>query len=98
MTAPRGQLLRILGPLDGLAIVVGIIIGVGILRTPGLIASYLGSPWLILLLWLVGGIMAMLSTVTLAELSAMCPRAGGKYLYAREAFGDVAGLLSSRSL
>jgi len=91
MTAPRGQLLRILGPLDGLAIVVGIIIGVGILRTPGLIASYLGSPWLILLMWVIGGIMVMLSTLTLAELSAMFPRAGGKYLYAREAFGDVAG-------
>jgi APA family basic amino acid/polyamine antiporter len=91
MTSPRGQLLRILGPFDGLAIVVGIIIGVGILRTPGLIASYLGSPWLILLMWAVGGIMVMLSTLTLAELSAMFPRAGGKYLYAREAFGDVAG-------
>jgi APA family basic amino acid/polyamine antiporter len=91
MNAPRGQLLRILGPFDGLAIVVGIIIGVGILRAPGLIASYLGSPWLILLMWLVGGVMVMLSTLTLAELSAMFPRAGGKYLYAREAFGDVAG-------
>lgn len=92
MTAgTRGQLLRILGPFDGLAIVVGIIIGVGILRTPGLIASYLGSPWLILLMWLIGGVMVMLSTLTLAELSAMFPRAGGKYLYAREAFGDVAG-------
>jgi basic amino acid/polyamine antiporter, APA family len=89
-TQPR-QLLRILGPFDGLAIVVGIIIGVGILRTPGLIASYLGSPWLILLMWLVGGIMVMMSTLTLAELSAMFPRAGGKYLYAREAFGDVVG-------
>jgi APA family basic amino acid/polyamine antiporter len=88
---PRGQLLRILGPFDGLAIVVGIIIGVGILRTPGLIASYLGSPWLILLMWVIGGVMVMLSTLTLAELSAMFPRAGGKYLYAREAFGDVAG-------
>jgi basic amino acid/polyamine antiporter, APA family len=91
MTAPRGQLLRILGPFDGLAIVVGIIIGVGILRAPGIIASYLGSPWLILLMWVVGGIMVMMSTLTLAELSAMFPRAGGKYLYAREAFGDVAG-------
>jgi APA family basic amino acid/polyamine antiporter len=88
---PRGQLLRILGPFDGLAIVVGIIIGVGILRAPGLIASYLGSPWLILLMWVIGGIMVMMSTLTLAELSAMFPRAGGKYLYAREAFGDVTG-------
>ena len=91
MTAERGRLLRILGPFDGLAIVVGIIIGVGILRAPGLIASYLGSPWLILLMWVVGGIMVMMSTLTLAELSAMFPRAGGKYLYAREAFGDVLG-------
>ncbi len=91
MTGSRGQLLRILSPFDGLAIVVGIIIGVGILRTPGLVASYLGSPWLILGMWALGGVMVMMSTLTLAELSAMFPRAGGKYLYAREAFGDVAG-------
>jgi len=87
----RAELHRILGPLDGLAIVVGVVVGAGILRTPGLIAGYLGDPLLILGVWLLGGISTALTALVLAELGAMIPAAGGKYAYVRHAYGDAAG-------
>jgi APA family basic amino acid/polyamine antiporter len=85
------RLHRILGPLDGLAIVVGFVIGAGILGTPGLIAGYLGDPRLILGVWLFGGVSTALTALVLAELGAMIPAAGGKYAFVREAYGDTAG-------
>ena len=91
MTLPR--LKPILGLREGIAMLVGIVIGVGILRTPGLIAGYLPSPWLILAAWAFGGLMVALSSLVYAELATQLPRAGGKYVYARAAFGDTAGFM-----
>ena len=88
---------RVLRVHDGLAITVGIIIGAGILRTPGLIAEYLGNGWLILSVWVLGGVVATLSTLVLAEMAAALPRAGGKYVYAHEAYGPVAGFVAGWS-
>ena len=82
---------------DGLAVTVGIVIGAGILRNPGLIAGYLGNGWLILAVWALGGVVAALSTLVLSEMAAALPRAGGKYVYAREAFGPVAGFVAGWS-
>ncbi len=93
---PR-SLTRVLRIRDGLAVTVGIVIGAGILRTPGLIAEYLGDAWLILGVWLLGGIVAALSTVVLAEMSAAFPRPGGKYVFAREAWGPVMGFVAGWS-
>lgn len=92
--AGQGGLHRIIRVRDGLAVSVGIVIGAGILRTPGLIASYLGDAWLILGIWLLGGIIAGLSTLLLAEMAAAIPSAGGKYVYAREAWGPTAGFVA----
>jgi len=86
-------LLRILRVRDGLAVTVGIVIGVGILRTPGLIAGYLGSPLAMLGVWIFGGIVVALSTLVLAEMAAALPQAGGKYVYAREAYGPHVGFV-----
>ncbi|HET9370763.1 MAG TPA: amino acid permease [Vicinamibacterales bacterium] len=88
---------RILGVGDGLAVTVGIVIGAGILRTPGLIAGYLGDPWLILAVWTLGGVVAGLSTIVLAEMAAALPQAGGKYVYAREAWGPLMGFVAGWS-
>lgn len=88
-----GGLLRILRVRDGLAVTVGIVIGVGILRTPGLIAQYLGNPLAMLGVWLFGGIVVVLSTLVLAEMAAALPEAGGKYVYAREAYGPQIGFV-----
>jgi APA family basic amino acid/polyamine antiporter len=86
-------LLRILRIRDGLAVTVGIVVGVGILRTPGLIAQYVGNPWTMLALWAFGGVVVVLSTLVLAEMAAALPQAGGKYVYAREAYGPLVGFV-----
>src|SRR5437870_5018963 len=89
-SAPTG-LRRILGVGFGLAVIVGSTLGIGILRTPGLVASQLASPPAILAVWIVGGLYTLLGSVCLTELGAMLPQAGGYYVYARRAFGDTVG-------
>jgi APA family basic amino acid/polyamine antiporter len=82
---------RLLGLGFGLAVVVGGTIGIGILRTPGLVAAALPSVWIILTVWLLGGLYTLLGAVCLTELGAMIPVAGGYFVYARRAFGDAVG-------
>ena len=89
----QGKLLRILGVGFGLAVVIGAIIGVGIFRLPGPIAGLLGKTWLILLVWVLGGIFTLLNANYTSELATMIPREGGPYVYARRAFGDFAGFV-----
>lgn len=95
--ATRPGLRRILRVRDGLAVTVGIVIGAGILRTPGLIAGYLGDAWATLGVWILGGGVAALSTLLLSEMAAALPRAGGKYVYARAAYGPAAGFVAGWS-
>ena len=76
---------------------VGIVIGAGILGTPGLIAGYLGDPLLILAMWFFGGVVAGLSTLVLAEMAAALPEAGGKFVYARHAWGPTMGFVAGWS-
>jgi len=90
-TAAPGGLLRILGVAFGLAVIVGSTLGVGILRTPGLVAGALGSRTVILAVWLLGGLYTLLGSVCLTELGTTLPQAGGYYVYARRAFGDTVG-------
>src|SRR6266851_8201258 len=89
-TAKPG-LRRILGISFGLAVIVGSTLGIGILRTPGLVAAQLGNRSAILAVWIVGGLYTLLGSVCLAELGTMLPEAGGYYVYARRAFGDTVG-------
>jgi APA family basic amino acid/polyamine antiporter len=84
-------LLRILGIGIGLALVFGNMVGVGILRLPGVVAAALGDPVLIMLVWGVGGLYALLGAVAVAELATMIPEAGGFRVYARRAFGEGIG-------
>jgi APA family basic amino acid/polyamine antiporter len=89
--AEQRGLLRILGVAFGLAVIVGSTLGIGILRTPGLVAAQLTSRSSILVVWLVGGVYTLLGSVCLTELGTMLPQAGGYYVYARRAFGDTVG-------
>jgi len=80
-----------------MGVLIGSLIGMGILRTPSVIAGYLGNPWLILAIWVMGAIVAILSALVIAEMAAAFPQAGGKYVYAREAFGPVASFVAGWS-
>jgi APA family basic amino acid/polyamine antiporter len=85
--------LRRLGLLDTSFLVIGAVVGSGIYMTPGIIASGLPSPGLLLVVWLAGGLITLCGALSFAELGAMYPQAGGQYVYLREAYGPGAAFL-----
>jgi basic amino acid/polyamine antiporter, APA family len=92
-TTRTHKLLRIVGVVFGISVTIGGTIGVGILRTPGSVAAQLGSRWLIITIWLAGGLFAFLGTISVAELGTMLPETGGWYVYGRRAFGEYGGFI-----
>lgn len=98
MTTPTrtstSNLERRLGPLDGAAIIISNVIGGGILFFPVLIAAGVPDATLFLSTWLVGGTLAFCGGMGYAELAALRPRAGGEYVYLREAYGPLIGFLT----
>jgi basic amino acid/polyamine antiporter, APA family len=89
----KGSMLRILGVTFGVAVALGNSIGAGIVRTPGQIANWLPSEFLIMLAWVLGAIYSLLGAWSLAELGAMIPSSGAYYTVARRAFGDYVGFV-----
>src|ERR671927_1992081 len=89
----QGHLLRVLGVGFGLAVIIGNTIGAGIFRGPGTIAGQLPAPAPFLLVWIVGGLYALLGAISLAELGTMIPRSGGQYVFARRGLGEYAGFV-----
>ena len=89
----NGRLLQVLGLAFGVAVIVGNTIGAGIFRAPGEVARHLPDPTLFLAAWAAGGLFALLGAIQLAELSAMLPRSGGQYVFARHALGEYAGFV-----
>lgn len=87
------QLPRRLGTWTGAAVVVGVIIGSGIFRVPSPIAAETGSLSGVALVWIIGGIVALFGALSIAELAAMYPHAGGPYVYLREAYGRPTAFL-----
>ena len=87
------RLARSLRTFDGLAVVVGIMVGSGIFRTPGTVAALLGRPGLTFVAWTLGGAVGFLGALVFAELATRFPQAGGKYVYAREAYGRRAAFV-----
>lgn len=85
----KDDLPRRIGFWGGSAIMVGIIIGSGIFRTPPAIARELGSPAIILSLWVVGGLLSLFGALAYAELGTMFPRSGGIYVYLHQGLGGA---------
>jgi len=88
-----GHLLRVLGVGFGLAVIIGNTIAAGIFRAPGTIAEQLPNTGIFLLVWLAGGLYALLGAISLAELGTMIPRSGGQYVFSRYALGEYAGFI-----
>jgi APA family basic amino acid/polyamine antiporter len=88
-TAPR----RVLSLRDAIGLIVGTIVGVGIFRTPSLVAEHAGSVSVALLAWLAGGLVSLLGALCYAELASTYPNTGGDYHYLSRAFGPRLGFL-----
>jgi len=78
---------RPLGVATAASVVVGIVVGIGIFLTPAELVRSLGSPGLVLVMWLVTGLMAFAGALAYGELASRFPAAGGPYVYLREAYG-----------
>jgi APA family basic amino acid/polyamine antiporter len=86
-------LLRGISPVAAVAIVVGSMIGSGIFIVPADIARQVGSPGLLLTVWVITGVVTVMGALTQGELAAMYPRAGGQYVYLREGLSPLWGFL-----
>jgi basic amino acid/polyamine antiporter, APA family len=84
---------RALGPFDATMVVIGGIIGSGIFINPYIVAQRLDSAPLVLGAWGAGGLIALVGALAYAELGAIAPRAGGQYVYLRDAYHPIAGFL-----
>jgi APA family basic amino acid/polyamine antiporter len=78
---------------DTIALIVGIVVGVGIFKTPSLIAANTGGNGLFFLVWLLGGVVSLTGVLCYAELATTYPHAGGDYYYLSRAFGRKVGFL-----
>jgi basic amino acid/polyamine antiporter, APA family len=88
-----GTLSRRLESAPSTALIVGFIIGSGIFRSPSRVALEAGSVRVALLAWGLGGVIALAGSLSLAELGAMFPRAGGVYVFLYEAYGPAIAFL-----
>jgi APA family basic amino acid/polyamine antiporter len=84
---------RVLGVWHATAIVVGTIIGSGIFLVPQEMMRAVGSARMVYLAWIAGGVLTLFGAMTYAELGAMMPRAGGEYVFLRNAYGDLPAFL-----
>src|SRR6058998_118798 len=87
------SLLRALGPIDATMIVMGSMIGSGIFITSAESARLIGAPGWLLLAWAVAGVLTITGALCCSELATMMPRAGGVYVFLREAYGTSIGFL-----
>ncbi|OGD34266.1 MAG: hypothetical protein A2V45_06735 [Candidatus Aminicenantes bacterium RBG_19FT_COMBO_58_17] len=87
------ELPRVLGLFSIVAIVVGTMIGSGIFINPAKVAKDVGTPELMMAVWIVGGILSFFGALSLAELGAAFSQAGGIYIYLREAYGTLIAFL-----
>jgi len=84
---------RSLGVFSASTIIVGSMIGSGIFIAPSIMAGYIAAPGVYLGLWILGGLLTLLGALCMSELCARLPRAGGQYVFLREAFGRPVGFL-----
>src|SRR5436309_4571633 len=92
------KLVRGLGLVDSTMLVAGSMIGSGIFIVSSIIARQVGSPGWLLVVWIVTGLLTLTAALSYGALAAMMPKAGGQYVYLREAFSPMWGLLCGWTL
>src|SRR5947208_6959704 len=91
--ASTSKLLRALGPWMATAIVAGTVIGSGVFKKPQVVSEQLPFSGLAAIVWILGGVLAFLGGLSLAEVAVLFPKAGGNYVFLREGYGRLAGFL-----
>src|SRR6266478_3966029 len=91
--APTSKLIRALGPWMAIAIVAGTVIGSGVFKKPQVVSEQLPFSGLAAIVWILGGVLAFLGGLSLAEVAVLFPKAGGNYVFLREGYGRLAGFL-----
>lgn len=84
---------KTLSALDAILIIVGVVIGAGIFRTPPIVAANAGSEAAVLFVWLAGGAISLVGALCYAELTTSFPNAGGDYHYLNRAYGQTPAFL-----
>src|SRR5262245_33332355 len=87
MSSP--QLAKTIGLWSATSIVIGTIIGSSIFMKPATMAAQLPSPYLLIIVWLIAGVISLFGAMAFAELGTMFPETGGQYVYLRYSFGDL---------
>ena len=87
------KLVRALSLRDAAALVIGTVIGTGIFLKTAPMSQLLASPSMVLFAWVAAGLLSLAGALTYAELGAMLPKAGGEYVFLREAYGDLLAFL-----
>lgn len=87
------KLIRGLTLTDAVMIVIGTIIGTGVFLKTATMAQLVGSPYWVLLAWIVGGALSLTGALAYAELGSLMPDAGGEYVYLKEGYGDLYAFL-----
>nr|MBP6672479.1 amino acid permease [Bacteroidota bacterium] len=93
MSTPPKEFKQSLGLLDSTMIVIGSMIGSGIFIVSADIARTVGSPGILLVVWLITGFITLTAALSYGELAGMMPHAGGQYVYLREAYNPLVGFL-----
>lgn len=83
------ELVRGLNLVDAGAIVVGSIIGTGVFLKTATMSALVGSPGMVLIIWIVAGLLSLAGALAYAELGSMMPNAGGEYVYLKTGYGDL---------
>ena len=94
---PQSSLVRALGPVDATMIVIGSMIGSGIFITSAESSRLSGAPGWLLFAWAIAGLLTITGALCCSELATMMPRAGGVYVFLREAYGAPIGFLLEAS-
>jgi basic amino acid/polyamine antiporter, APA family len=82
-----------LSTIDAVVIVIGIVVGAGIFKTPAIVAANSASQSVFLFAWVMGGVASLIGALCYAELASTYPNAGGDYHFLRRAFGRSPGFL-----
>ncbi|MCP3097357.1 amino acid permease [Myxococcus sp. K15C18031901] len=98
MDASRQGYVRRVGLFSGVMLVIGGIIGSGIFLNPAIVAQRVGTPGLTLGVWALGGGVALIGAFVYGELGQRIPKAGGSYVYLRDAFGPLPAFLNAWGL